>query len=119
MKNNFSIAQRNEIVEEHLWCIDAVIRKNRALMQAARLDYDDVYQQLAIRLIRAVAGFDPDKGELRQHIFAQLKFELLNCKTTCRLCGMTGLPEDYCQEKIISLEYIREESPMYSQVMAA
>ena len=51
--------------------------------------------------------------------FAQLKFELLNCKTPCRLCGMTGLPEDYCQEKIISLEYIREESPMYSQVMAA
>lgn len=54
MKNNFSIAQRNEIVEEHLWCIDAVIRKNRALMQAARLDYDDVYQQLAIRLLSLI-----------------------------------------------------------------
>lgn len=43
MKNNYSIAERNRIVEEHLWCIDRVIRKNRSLMRAARLDYDDVY----------------------------------------------------------------------------
>ena len=77
MKNNYSIAERNRIVEEHLWCIDRVIRKNRSLMRAARLDYDDVYQQLSIRLIRAVAGFDPQKGKLKQHIFAQLRFELL------------------------------------------
>lgn len=39
MKNNYSIAERNRIVEEHLWCIDRVIRKNRSLMRAARLDY--------------------------------------------------------------------------------
>lgn len=55
MKNNYSVAQRNAIVVEHLWCINAVIRQNRALMRTAGLDYDDVYQQLAIRLIRAVA----------------------------------------------------------------
>ena len=78
MKNNYSVAQRNAIVVEHLWCINAVIRQNRALMRTAGLDYDDVYQQLAIRLIRAVAGFDPDKGKLEQHIFAQLS---LNCST--------------------------------------
>lgn len=40
MKNNYSIAERNRIVEEHLWCIDRVIRKNRSLMRAARLDYE-------------------------------------------------------------------------------
>ena len=45
MKNNYSIAERNRIVEEHLWCIDRVIRKNRSLMRAARLDYDDVYSR--------------------------------------------------------------------------
>ena len=60
MKNNYSIAQRNAIVEDHLWCIDSIIQKNRPLMRAARLEYDDVYQQLAIRLIKAVAGYDPD-----------------------------------------------------------
>lgn len=44
MKNNYSIAQRNAIVEDHLWCIDSIIQKNRPLMRAARLEYDDVYQ---------------------------------------------------------------------------
>lgn len=80
MKNNYSIAQRNAIVEANLWCIDSVIRQNRPLMRAARLEYDDVYQQLALRLIKAVAGYDPEKGRLEQHIFAQLKYELLSCK---------------------------------------
>ena len=42
MKNNYSIAQRNAIVEANLWCIDNVIRQNRPLMRAARLEYDDV-----------------------------------------------------------------------------
>ena len=76
MKNNYSIAQRNAIVEANLWCIDSVIRQNRPLMRAARLEYDDVYQQLALRLIRAVMSYDPEKGNLEQHIFAQLRMEL-------------------------------------------
>ena len=76
MKNNYSIAQRNAIVEDHLWCIDSIIQKNRPLMRAARLEYDDVYQQLALRLIRAVMSYDPEKGDLEQHIFAQLRMEL-------------------------------------------
>ena len=29
MKNNYSIAERNRNVEEHLWCNDRVNRKNR------------------------------------------------------------------------------------------
>ena len=54
MKNNFTISQRNAIVENHLWCIKAVMKQNHALIRAAKLDTDDVYQQLALRLIRAV-----------------------------------------------------------------
>lgn len=108
MKNTYSIAERNAIVEEHLWCIKAVIKQNQALMQAAHLDYDDVYQQLAVRLINAVSGFDPEKGDLEQHIFAQLKYELVKCKDPRLLCGMTGLPRDYRSSKIISIDYIRE-----------
>lgn len=105
MKNNYSIAQRNAIVEDHLWCIDSIIQKNRPLMRAARLEYDDVYQQLAIRLIKAVAGYDPDKGNLQQHIFAQLKYELLNCKAAFRLCGMTGAPRGF--QKSDTKPYVR------------
>ncbi len=107
MKNNYSLAQRNKIVEDHLWCIDAVMRENAPLIRTARLDRDDVYQQLAIRLIRAVEGFDPEKGKLGQHIFAQLKFELLNYKNPYRTTGITGTPTYFCHGKVISLEAAR------------
>lgn len=53
-------------------------------MKAVHLDHDDVYQQLAIRLIRCVESFDPEKGELGAHIHAQLQYELLNCKSSYR-----------------------------------
>ena len=52
------------------------MKQNRALIRAAKLDTDDVYQQLALRLIRAVMSYDPEKGNLEQHIFAQLRMEL-------------------------------------------
>lgn len=107
MKNNYSIAQRNKIVEEYLWCIDSVIYKNRPLIQAAHLDRDDVYQQLAVRLIQAVAGFDPEKGELKQHIFAQLQYELLNCKSANRRYGLTAAPRNL-RGVVVSLDAFRE-----------
>ena len=119
MNNNYFLTQRNALVEKHLWCIDTVIRKNRPLMRAAQLEYDDVYQQLALRLIKAVAGFDPQKGTLQQHIFAQLKYELLNCKSACRLCGLTGAPKEYRKRDMVSLDALSENSPLYEGTMAA
>lgn len=119
MKHTYSIAERNRIVEEHLWCIDTIIKQNRALMIAAHLDRDDVYQQLSIRLIRAVENFDPEKGDLRQHIFAQLKYELLNCKRPHRLHGMTGLPGDFRHGSLVSINALSEYSPIHQQLIAA
>ena len=106
MKNNFTISQRNAIVENHLWCIKAVMKQNRALIRAAKLDTDDVYQELALRLIRAVMSYDPEKGNLAQHIFAQLHFELLNCKRPYRLHGITGMPAE-SRGNVISLDAYR------------
>ena len=86
------IDERNAVVMEHLPCIEKVMRSNYSLIAAAHLDWDDVYQQLALRLIRAVDTFDPSKGKLRGHIFSQLKYELLNCKRPYRVNGITGMP---------------------------
>jgi len=94
MKNNYSIAERNRIVEEHLYCIEKVIYRNRSLMRAAHLEYDDVYQDLAVRLIRCVSNYDPEKGKLEQHIMAQLQYEMLNCKSSLRRYGLTQAPYD-------------------------
>lgn len=107
MKNTYSIAQRNQLVEAHLWCIDKVIQQNSHLMQKMRLDYDDVYQQLAIRLIMAVSGFDPAKGKLKQHIFAQLGYEFKHCIGTCHVHGITDAPRGIWRN-IVSLDSLME-----------
>ncbi len=119
MKNTYSIAERNRIVEENLHCIDKVIRRNRALMSAAHLDYDDVYQQLAIRLIHCVANFDPDKGTLKAHIYSQLQYEVLSCKSPYKLTGITGAPADLRWGSVMSFDAVNEDNVAYTDFLMA
>ena len=65
------------------------------------------------------AGFDPEKGNLQQHIFAQLRYELLSCKSAYRLCGMTEAPKDFHKRNIVSLDAIFEDNDLYQQALAA
>ena len=119
MKNNYSIAERNRIVEENLHWIDRTIRRNTGLMQAAHLDYDDVYQDLAIRLIRCVESYDPEKGDLDQHIMCQLQYEMLSCKDSRRRYGFTAAPYDL-RGAVISLDAFRDGDCLhYSELAAA
>lgn len=118
MKNEYQVSERNAIVEDYLWCIDSVIRQNYALIRAASLDRDDVYQALALRLIRAVAGYDPEKGVLRQHIFAQLHYELLNCKSARSLYGFTYAPFDL-RGAVVSVEAMEEAGMDWESRIAA
>ena len=119
MKNNYSIVQRNALVEDHLWCINSFMEKNRKLVKATGMEHDDVFQQLALRLIKAVAGYDPDKGALQQRIFAQFKYELLDCKAAYRLCGITDAPKKFRKGNIISLDSITGDSEMCEQTKVA
>lgn len=97
MKNSYSIAERNRIVEAYLPCIDAVILRNRTLIRAARLEYDDVYQDLAIRLILCVEQFDPEKGPLHRDICTQLQDELRNRSEIHRLTDLIESPAVFCR----------------------
>lgn len=119
MKNNYSIVQRNALVEDHLWCINSFMEKNRKLVKATGMEHDDVFQQLALRLIKAVAGYDPDKGALQQHIFAQFKYELLDCKAARRICGMTHVPGAVSRGHILSLENLCDHGELVDQLAAA
>ena len=68
LKWSITTQERNALVETHLGCIWWTINKNRRLISAVGLDDEDVFQQLAIRMIRAVENYDPDKGkDLEQH----------------------------------------------------
>ena len=53
MKNNYSIAERNRIVEENLHWIDKTIRRNTGLMRAVHLDYPGHKRQNLFRAEQA------------------------------------------------------------------
>ena len=113
-----TLQRRNDLVEEYLWCIDTVIRQNHLLLELAHLDRDDVYQFLAVRLIRAVVGFDPGKGTLKKHIFCQLKYELLSCKDSRRRYGFTQAPYDL-RGAVLSMDSLAEDDPYWELRAAA
>ena len=89
MKNGFTITQRNAVVEQHLWCIDTIMAQYAAFMQTEPVDPDDVYQSLAVRLIRAVNSYDPRKGYLKDYILSQLKREMVRIRSTQTVYGLT------------------------------
>lgn len=99
--------ERNRLVAAHLWCIDSVLRQNSGLMQAAHLSREDVYQTLALRLIQAVERYRPGARSLKGYIFAQLNYELLNCKSAKRRYGLCAAPYDL-RDAVISLEGLAE-----------
>lgn len=118
MKNSYTIAQRNALVEEHLYCIANVMRSHRGMIRAAHLDPDDVYQQLALRLIKAVGNFDPQKGDLETHIHAQLRHELQRCASAYRRFGITDAPKNM-EDKVISFENYRDRTAEREMALAA
>lgn len=80
------------MVEQHLWCIDTIMAQYAAFMQTEPVDPDDVYQSLAVRLIRAVNSYDPRKGYLKEYILSQLKREMVRIRSTQTVYGLTQAP---------------------------
>ena len=107
-----SVKERNDLVVAYLWCIDCVIRQNYSLVQAAHLDRDDVYQTLAIRLIRAVELYRPGPRSLKGYIFMQLRYELLNCKSSKARYGFRGAPYDL-RGAVVSMDALAEADPCW------
>ena len=107
-----SVEERNALVLSHLECINSVIRRNYILIQAAHLDKDDVYQDLAIRLIRAVEQYKPSALSLKSYIFRQLQYEVLNCKSAKVVYGFHSAPYDL-RNASISLEALDEFDPYW------
>ena len=110
--------ERNRIVVSYLWCIDCVIRQNYALVRAAHLDTDDVYQSLALRLIRAVELYKPGPKSLKGFIFTQLKYELLTCKSAKSRYGFGAAPYDL-RGAVVSLDALTETDSCLESVCVA
>lgn len=115
------ISQRNALVEKHLWCIDSVIRQNCSLLKAAHLDRDDVYQSLALRLIRAVEQYDPHRkngSSLVKYIFMCLRYEMRSCGSAQARYGLRGAPHDL-PNVVVSLSALEESNPYWEAQIAA
>ena len=67
-------------------------RRRTLLFSAFSLSLDDVYQSLAVRLIRAVNSYDPRKGYLEEYILSQLKREMVRVRSTQTVYGLTQAP---------------------------
>ena len=101
MKKLYNVSERNRIVEDHLHCIDGVMKKNAKAIKAARLDPEDVYQQLALRLIEAVDSFSGEEDRLQAYILEQLQEELRACFKSGRMYGIMETPHSFGADNII------------------
>lgn len=75
-----TVTQRNDLVEQYLWCIDSVIQNYEKQVNKAHLDREDVYQSLALRLIQIVERYHPSmRRDPEEYILDQLKREFRAC----------------------------------------
>lgn len=83
--------ERNEIFMDNEGMIRRVMRRNWALICAMRLDWDDVYQELAMAALSAIETFDPTRSEcIQANIWMKLQYAVLTIKRQHRPCGLTG-----------------------------
>jgi len=84
------IITRNEIMVNHEYMIKAVIRRNRTLLKALRIEDDDAYQELYIVMLDALEKYDPMRSDsLAAYIWAKLQFAVLDMKRRYKPCGIT------------------------------
>ena len=91
--------ERNEIFMDNEGMIRRVMRRNWALICAMRLDWDDVYQELAMAALSAIETFDPTRSEcIQAHIWMKLQYAVLDIKRQYRPCGQIGRAS--CRERV-------------------
>ena len=99
---------RNEIMVNYEYLINAVIRRNRTLLKALRVEAEDAHQELCLAMLKAVEGYNPLRSDsLAAHIVAKLQFAILDMKKRHKPCGMTGTGGT--RITFISVNYVYED----------
>jgi len=99
-----NIHTRNELLTENLNWVQRVINRNKLLIHALHLDYDDVYQDLCIAALHAIEHFDPEKSSsLQTHVMSRMQYEIKNLKRRYKPHGMTAL--NSADVVVLSLDY--------------
>jgi DNA-directed RNA polymerase specialized sigma24 family protein len=92
--NNSTIDReaRNAAFAKYKYRLHNCIARNLPLLKALRLDFEDVAQDLAVKMLRAIERFDSSRSDsLPLHIYCQLQFEILDMRCYYRPHGLAGI----------------------------
>ena len=88
-----TMEDRNYLFEEKAYLINVTMNVHYPLIRACRMEEDDVYQQLSLRMVKALDKYDPAKcPNMDAYLMLQLRYELLNMKVCSKLTGVAGAP---------------------------
>lgn len=83
--------KRNEMLTGYENVIHWVMKRNLPLIQALRLEREDVFQDLCVEAIIALDRYDPNRGaSCLTYLVDQLQYAVLNMKRKHKVHGMTG-----------------------------
>ena len=83
---------RNKLFSEYINVLHWTIHKNRRLLRALHLENNDVFQELAIVMLKAIDGFDNTRStSLFTHIICKLQYAVLNLRDHYKPHGITGI----------------------------
>lgn len=98
---------RNNLYFDYTDMIRRIMRRNRLLLYALRLEREDVFQKLSIVALMAIESFEPSRSDcLAAHVWMKLQYAVLTMKQRQSPGGLTGLKG--ARPVIYSVEYCEE-----------
>lgn len=85
---------RNYTFEEKEYIIGNVMNRRAAMIRAARMDKDDVYQELSLRLLELLDAYDPEQCcNLDAYLTLMLGYRLCSLNRGSKNTGMPEAPK--------------------------
>lgn len=89
-----TMEDRNYLFEEKEYLVNVTMNKHHRLLRACRMEDDDVYQELSLRLLEALDKYDAAKcPNIDAYLTLQLRYRLLNMRACGKLTGIPGAPK--------------------------
>ena len=88
-----TVEDRNYLFEEKEYLVNVTVNKHRRLINACRIEEDDIYQELSLCLLESLDKYDEKKCcNLDAWLTLQLRYRLLNMKSCGKLTGVPFAP---------------------------
>lgn len=97
-------SERNRLFEEKVPLIDQVVKKHRNKIAISGLSKEDVWQELALKMLCLLDGYDPGRcPNLDAYLVQQLTYELLRLTVPSERYGIPQAPRKK-NFRVISLD---------------